>query len=70
MYRLMKSERFTLEYLAAWPMSSYRQSDVHHYARASEALNACDMANNKTEGARYYVLNDVGQEYFGSTWIE
>jgi len=70
MYHLMKSERYTLDHLVSGPMSSYRQSEVTHYRQANEALKACEMANNKGESARHYVLNDTGQEYFGGTWID
>jgi hypothetical protein len=70
MYRLMKSERYTLNYPVSGPTSTYRQSEVTHYRQANEALKACEVANNKVDGARHYVLNDTGQEYFGGAWID
>jgi hypothetical protein len=70
MYRLMKSERYSLNHLVSGPMSSYRHFEVRHYRQASEALNACEVANNKIDGARHYVLNDTGQEYFDGIWID
>ena len=70
MYRLMKSERYTLNHPVSGPLSSYRQSVVTHYRQADEALKACETANNNVDIARHYVLNDTGQEYFGGTWID
>jgi hypothetical protein len=69
MYRLMKSERYTLNHLVSGQVSSYRQSEVAHYQHAYEALKACEVANNR-ESARHYVLNDTGKEYYGGTWID
>lgn len=70
MYRLMKSERYTLNHLVSGPVSSYRQSEVAHYQQAYKALKACEVANNKVDTDRHYVLNDTGQEYFGGVWID
>jgi hypothetical protein len=69
MYRLMKSERYTLNDLVSGSVSSYRQSEVNHYRQANEALTACETANSGNS-ARHYVLNDEGQEYFGGSWID
>jgi hypothetical protein len=69
MYRLMKSEKFTLEYLVAGSMSSYRQVQVGHFPHLRAALGACTAANTRGAG-RYYVLNASGKEYYDGTWID
>lgn len=70
MYRLMKSEKFTLDHLISGPLASYRQSEVTYYRQVNDALKACEMANNKTGSTRHYVLDDMGQEYFDGIWID
>ncbi len=69
MYRLMKSEKFTLEHLSSGLLSFYRQVQVKRFERLRTALCACEVANN-SGGPRYYLLNDCGQEYFGGRWVE
>lgn len=69
MYRLMKSEKFTLDHTVSGPISSYRQSELKQFDRVYEALKACEFANNKRR-SRCYVLNDMGQEYFNGKWID
>jgi hypothetical protein len=69
MYRLMKSQKYTLDHLVSGRMSSYRQFEVTHFQQVLEALGACEAANN--EGRfRHYVLNESGQEYYDGTWID
>ncbi len=69
MYRLMKSEKFTLDHLTSGLVSSYRQTQVKCFGRLRTALGACEVANNGG-GSRYYLLNESGQEYYGGTWID
>jgi hypothetical protein len=69
MYRLMKSEKFTLDHLTSGLVSFYRQTQVKRFGRLRAALGACEVANN-AGGPRYYLLNESGQEYYGGTWID
>jgi len=69
MYRLMKSEKFTLEHLTSGLRSYYRQTPVEHFQQLRSALDACVVANNDGR-SRHYVLNASGQEYYGGTWID
>ena len=69
MYRLMKSEKFALDHLTSGLVSFYRQTQVKHFRQFRSALCACDVANNG-DRSRYYLLNELGQEYFGGTWID
>lgn len=66
MYRLMKSEKFTLDDLTSGLMSFYRQTQVECFQRFRSALGACEVANNSGR-SRYYLLNESGQEYYGTT---
>jgi len=69
MYRLMKSEKFTLDHTVSGPLASYRQSLVSRFRQPRAALVACKLANG-TGANRHYVLNESGQEYFDGTWID
>ena len=69
MYRLMKSEKFTLGHPTSGLASSYRQTPVKHFQQFRTALCACEVANNSGR-SRYYLLNESGQEYYGGTWID
>lgn len=69
MYRLMKSEKFTLQHVISGSMSSYRQTEVEHFQQLDAALGACEVANNE-DRSHFYVLNDSGQEYYSDTWID
>jgi hypothetical protein len=69
MYRLMKSEKFTLDHVTSGHTSFYRQTQVKHFQQFRSALGACEVANNTSE-SRYYLLNDSGQEYYCGTWID
>jgi hypothetical protein len=40
MYRLMKSEKFTLDHLTSGPVSFYRQTQVKHFRQFRSALGA------------------------------
>ena len=68
MYLLMKSQKFTLDHLVSGLMSSYRQTEIGHFQKFRAALGACEVANK--DGARYYVLNESGKEYYDGTWID
>ena len=69
MYRLMKSEKFTLDHVVSGCLSSYRQTEVNHFQKFRRACEACERANNQG-GPHYYVLNDFGQEYYDGSWID
>jgi len=68
MYRLMKSQKFPLDQPSGL-ISSYRQTRVKHFRKFRSALGACKVANNDNL-SRYYLLNELGQEYYGGTWID
>lgn len=68
MYRLMKSEKFTYDHVTSGLMSTYRQTEVGHFAQFRTAHEACELANHKG-GSRHYVLNEMGQEYYDNVWI-
>ena len=69
MYRLMKSEKFTLDHLTSGLISFYRQTQEKHFRQLRSALGACEGANNNGR-SRCYLLNESGQEYYGGTWID
>jgi hypothetical protein len=69
MYRLMKSEKFTLEHLTSGLTSFYRQTEIDQFQQFRFALGACEDANNHGK-SRYYLLNESGQEWYGGTWID
>jgi len=69
MFRLMKSEKFTIDHLAWGLTSSYRHSEIHHFRKFCAAHQACEVANDKGR-ARYFVLNKSGQEYYEGIWID
>lgn len=69
MYRLMKSEKITLDHIISGVMSMYRQTEVDHFQKFPPALEACQLANNEGK-SHYYVLNESGQEYYSDTWID
>ncbi len=69
MYRVMKSERVTLDHAISGQLSSYRQIEIGNYLQFPAALGACRASNTK-ERARFYVLNASGQEYYDGSWID
>jgi hypothetical protein len=69
MYRLMKSEQFTLDHLTSGLVSFYRQTQVKCFGRLRAALGACEVTDNGG-GSRYYLLNESGQEYYRGIWID
>jgi hypothetical protein len=69
MYRLMKSEKVTLDHVISGLMSSYRQTEVSHFPQFYAAYEACEEANHKGR-SRHYIHNDSGQEYYDGTWID
>ena len=68
MYRLMKSEKFTLDHLTSGLISFYRQTQVECFQQFRSALRACEIANNGGR-SRCYILNESRQEYYDGTWI-
>ncbi len=69
MYRLMKSEKFTLNYLLSGSSSLYRQIPVNQFLQFSKAVDACNVANRSGE-SRFYILNDYGKELYEDSWID
>ena len=69
MYRLMKSQKYTVDHAISGVMSSYRHTQVDHFRQFRPALAACEAANNE-ERSCCYVLNVAGQEYYDGTWID
>jgi len=69
MYRLMKSEKFTVDHLTSGLISFYRQTCIECFQQLRVALGACEVANDNGS-SRYYLLNESGQEYYGDTWID
>lgn len=68
-YRLMKSEKFTLNPMDSASVSCYRQIQVSKFHQLSDALAACNTANHKA-GTRYFILNELGKEYYGGAWVD
>ncbi|MEE4378872.1 MAG: hypothetical protein V2J55_15375 [Candidatus Competibacteraceae bacterium] len=68
MYRLMKSDKFTLDHLTSGRTSFYRQTQVKCFQQFRSALGACEVANNNSKSC-HYLLNESGQEYYRGTWI-
>ena len=69
MYRVMESEKFTLEHPGLGHISTYRQRLIGQYGEVRIALEACHKAN--ADGRhRFYVLNEAGQENYRGTWID
>ena len=69
MYRLMRSEKFTLDHVVSGLMLSYRQTEIDHYEHFPAAHEACELANGKGR-CRHYVVNASGKEYYHGTWID
>jgi ferritin len=69
MYRLMKSKKYTVDHLTSGLRSFYRQTQVEHFQQFRSALSACEVANNNGR-SRYYLLNELGQEYYRGSWID
>ena len=69
MYRLMKSEKFTVDQVISGSMSSYRQIQLNQFRQLSAALTACEAANDKRESC-HYVINESGKEYYGGAWVD
>ncbi len=69
MYRLMMSKKLNHDCMPNGSMSSYRQTEVNHFARLQSAVEACELANIKGK-SRYYVMNDLGKEYYDCSWID
>jgi hypothetical protein len=69
MYRLMMSEKITRDHMTHASMSSYKQIEVGHFTHFLTALEACEIANFKGI-SRFYVLNELGEEYYDCSWID
>lgn len=69
MYRLMKSEKFTLSHLDSGSVSFYRQIQASKFQKLSDALAICKTASDNA-GNRYFILNELGKEYYEGTWID
>ena len=69
MYRLMKSDRFTLDHATSGRMSLYRQTEIDQFEQFPAAAAACTAANRKG-GIRHYLVNASGREYYGGIWID
>lgn len=50
-------------------MSSCRQVQISQFRDFKKALAACITANNQ-DGPLYYLLNDIGKEYYEDAWID
>lgn len=69
MYRLMKSEKFTLNHMLTGSHSLYRQIQIKEFHHLSKAVDECNVANNGEE-SRFYILNDSGKEFYDNSWID
>ncbi len=69
MYRLMMSKKMNSDDMTHGSMSSYRQTEVNQFAYLHAALKACELANFKGK-SRFYVLNELGKEYYDRIWID
>jgi hypothetical protein len=69
MYRLMMSQKVNRGILSDGSHSLYRQTEIDHFINFNTALNACELANCDSK-SRFYVLNEVGKEYYDFTWID
>ncbi len=65
MYRLMVSEK----HIHADKTDVYQQTEMDHFLHFHAALEARDSANRDSQ-SRFYVLNESGQEYYDSSWID
>ena len=66
MYRLMKSEKFTINHQISGRSRSYRQTEVNNFTQFSAALIACEAANNKGK-IRHYILNELTDRDYSLT---
>ncbi len=69
MYRLMKSEKFTLHHMVSGSLSLYRHFQINEFHQFSKAVDACNVANRNVE-CRFYILNDAGKEFYEDSWID
>jgi hypothetical protein len=65
MYRLMASEKL----IQACKTDVYQQTEMDHFFHFHAALEARDLANRDSK-SRFYILNETGQEYYDSSWID
>lgn len=68
MYTLMKSQQCGHGTTLRWSWA-YEQKKVAEYEVFEDAMVACDKANGRRE-ERHYVMNGIGKEYYGGTWID
>jgi hypothetical protein len=69
MYRLMKSEKLSLNHGVYGDMAAYRHIQVDQFQQLNLALSACEVAN-ETAGIHHYVLNESGEEFYEGSWID
>jgi len=69
MFRLMKSDKITLDHTVEGHLSAYHQSEVRQFRTFRAARAASEVANNDGT-SRCYVLNASGQEYYDGQWID
>jgi len=69
MYRLMKCEMLSCDDMNSDFTSPYQQTEVEHFTHFKAALKACEMANINGR-SRFYVLNELGKEYYDCAWID
>jgi hypothetical protein len=53
----------------AYKTDVYQQTEMDHFFHFHTALEARDLAN-KDNKSRFYILNESGQEYYNSSWID
>ena len=63
MYRLIKSQKFTLNHEVSRSSLSYRQIQLNQFRQFSAALTTCEVANVKV-GSCHCVLNESGEEFY------
>lgn len=64
----MKSEKCPLDRVGSGIELSYHQIQVTQFREFSDALTACEAANDKTGGRHYVVPDALGKDYYGGAW--
>jgi hypothetical protein len=65
----MKSEKITLDHMICGSMFSSRQIQISQFSDFKTALDACNAANSRV-GSFYYLINELGKEYYENAWID
>jgi hypothetical protein len=68
MYKLMKSEKYVLEYPTRRPLTLFRQEEIKRFRALHDATSACEVAN-ETADARHYILDGAGREFYAGSWL-